>query len=169
MWLSCFCFIPTLTISFLSPFSFHLSTSPSPFTRFLLIFSSYFTHLFYSLICSFQLLPLNVNLYISFPLLEHFLVCGLLFFLPFSFFSYFYWPWLHLKFLSFSFHVLFILLFYSIPFILLSFFLFLPFPPIITFSVPFSYHPISFFLSIFLLSSPCFPFSYFSFPPFKTY
>lgn len=67
------------------------------------------------------------------------------------------------SFLSFSFHFLFILLFYSIPFILLSFFLFHPFLPIITFSVPFSYHPISLFLSIFVP----FPFSLTFFSPFS--
>ena len=164
-------------------FLFH--SSPNYFSLFPLFFSlvyvsislqqvsSYFLFIFYSpVLIYFLFFPtasLNVNLYISFPLSEHFLVCALLFFLPFSFFlpfTDFIFPLILLPFplhpsvLLHSFHPSVLLLVSSLSshyHIFSSIFL----PPY--FSLSFHFRT----LSIFLLSSPHFPFPYFSFPLLK--
>ena len=135
--------------------------------------SSYFLFIFYSPVliffCSFLLLPLNVNLYISFPSSEYFLVCGLLFFLPFSFV---------LSLTDFIFPLI-LLPFPLHPSVLLH--SCHPSVPLLVSSHSSHYHifssiflPPYFFLSfhfrtlsIFLLSAPRFRFSYFSFPLLK--
>ena len=155
-------------------FLFH--SSPNYFSLFPLFFSfvyvsislhqvsSYFLFIFYSpVLIYFLFFPtasLNVNLYISFPLSEHFLVCALLFFLPFSFFlpfTDFIFPLILLPFplhpsvLLHSFHPSVLLLVSSLSshyHIFSSIFL----PPY--FSLSFHLRT----LSIFLLSSPHFPF-----------